>query len=77
MGGYYGKEDLVFNSKQLNKAGGTIGLGLPLKNVAHINLAADFGSIGAADKALVKENYYRLTVGLVLNDIWFIKRKFD
>lgn len=76
-GVYYGKSEINFNSNQLSEVGGTIGLGFPFKSVAHLNLTGDFGSRSGSDKTAISESYYRITFGFVLNDIWFIKRKFD
>jgi hypothetical protein len=76
-GAYYGKSEIKYNGKQLNEVGGTIGFGFPFKNVAHLNLTGDFGSRGSSEKTAISETYYRFTFGFVLNDIWFIKRKFD
>jgi len=76
-GAYYGKSEINFNGNQLSEVGGTIGLGFPFKSVAHLNLTGDFGSRSASDRTAVRETYYRITFGFVLNDIWFIKRKFD
>lgn len=78
LGMYYGKSEISFAGSQLNQGGATFGLGLPFKSVAHLNLTGDFGSLGSAgNKAVLQETYYRFTIGLVLNDVWFIKRKFD
>ena len=76
-GVYFGKSEINFNGNQLNEVGGTICLGFPFKSVAHLNLTGDFGSRGGSDKTVLRETYYRITFGFVLNDIWFIKRKFD
>ncbi len=76
-GVYYGKSEVNFNGNQLSEVGGTIGLGFPFKSVARLNLTGDFGSRGGSDKTTIRETYYRITFGFVLNDIWFIKRKFD
>ena len=78
LGAYYGKSEISFGGSQLTKAGATLGLGFPFKSVAHLNLTGDFGSLGdAGNAAALQETYYRFTIGVVLNDIWFIKRKFD
>lgn len=82
LGGYYGKSMFTYNSSQLTEAGGTVGLGFPFKIVkfasASLNLGGDFGSRSASDKSAVRETYYNISVGFVLNDLaWFIKRKFD
>jgi len=76
-GFYYGKNEVNFNGKQLAETGGTIGLGFPFKSVARLNFTADIGSRGNGTENSIRENYYRITFGFVLNDIWFIKRKYD
>jgi hypothetical protein len=40
------------------------------------NLGLEIGRIGNDDN-LIKENYFSLRLGLSLNDVWFIKRKFN
>jgi hypothetical protein len=77
LGGYYGKSEINYKGASLTEAGGTVGLGIPFKSVAHLNVSGDFGSRGGKDASVIRENYYKITVGFVLNDIWFIKRKFD
>jgi len=77
-GMYYGKNELTFAGSQLTQAGATLGLGFPFKSFAHINVTGDFGSLGSAGNTQVlQESYYRFTIGLVMNDVWFIKRKFN
>jgi hypothetical protein len=78
LGAYYGKSDIVINGTNLSQGGATLSFGFPLiRNTAHINFTGDFGSIGAPDKSIIRANYYRFSLGFVLNDAWFIKRKFD
>lgn len=77
LGGYYGKSEINFKGDNLTEAGGTVGFGFPFKSVARLNLTGDFGSRGGSDESTIRETYYKFTVGFVLNDIWFIKRKFD
>ena len=77
LGGYYGKSEVNIKGASLTEAGGTVGFGFPFKSVARLNLTGDFGSRGGIDKSTIRETYYKFTVGIVLNDIWFIKRKFD
>ncbi|MDB5284468.1 MAG: hypothetical protein JWO06_3543 [Bacteroidota bacterium] len=82
-GFYTGKSEINISGLQLTENAGTVGIGFPLKKVAPfkelgtINVTGEFGSRGGNDKSLIRENYYRFTFGFVLNDIWFIKRKFD
>lgn len=78
LGAYYGKSEISFYGDHLSQGGATIGVGLPFKSVAHINLTGDFGQLGdPSNKQVVQQTYYRFTIGFVLNDVWFIKRKFD
>lgn len=82
LGGYYGKSEVLVNGKNLSDAGGTLGLGFPLKTMrlfrGSLNLTGNFGSRTSTDASAIKENYYRVTFGFVLNDYdWFVKRKFD
>jgi hypothetical protein len=78
LGAYYGKSEYYFFNDHVSQGGATLGLGFPLwKQMGHLNFTGDFGTIGSGVKSDIHDNYYRFTVGLVLNDIWFIKRKFD
>jgi hypothetical protein len=79
LGAYYGQSEVTFSGKKVNEAGCTIGLGWPLtrKTIARINMAADIGRRGFDSQRVMAETYYRLNLGFVLNDTWFIRRKFD
>lgn len=79
IGGYYGQSEAVYAGQKLNEAGGTIGFGIPVsrKAIARINISGDFGKRGIDNKLVISETYYKLNLGFVLNDTWFIKRKFD
>lgn len=76
-GVYFGKSEIRYAGKQLNEVGGTVGLGIPFKKVAFLNLTGDFGNRGTSDATAIRETYYRVTFGVTLTDIWFIKRKYD
>ncbi|MCS6819643.1 MAG: hypothetical protein NZ522_06785, partial [Chitinophagales bacterium] len=78
-GAYFGQSIAFSQSNSINEAGGTLGIGIPLtrKTLARINLAADIGQRGIGQSDNISETYSRLYLSFVLNDIWFIKRKFD
>ena len=61
---------LLSNQFSLN-----LGLGLPIAGLSKANLGFEIGKIGNDD--LIKENYFSLRLGLSLNDVWFIKRKYN
>jgi hypothetical protein len=76
---YYNTGSLDLKNTLISEYGITAGIGMPLgKHVMnHLNLSADFGTWGTTQNNLIKNNYIRLTLGLTLNDRWFVKRVID
>jgi hypothetical protein len=73
---------MVINNTEINNFGITFGVGLPLasgNNVgfSNINLGFEVGNRGTTDANLIKENYFKVNIGLSLNDRWFVKRKIN
>jgi hypothetical protein len=75
--------DYINVGSKLNQFGGSFGLGLPMKmsrqapnQVSIFNLAFEFSKRGNNDNIL-KENMFRISFGLSLSDMWFIKRKYE
>ncbi|MES1214920.1 MAG: hypothetical protein ABUT20_05325 [Bacteroidota bacterium] len=82
-GFFTGPDYINVNDEKLNQTGVTFGLGLPVANYSHltnqftiINLAFEYIKRGNNDNAL-KENLFRISIGLNLSDIWFGKKKYD
>lgn len=77
----YGLSEVSYKGQQLNEIGGSIGLAFPFRiavfEASRINVTGEFGSRGTNVTGSVRENYFKLTFGLSINDIWFIRRKFD
>lgn len=74
----YEKTGLVLQSKSINDAAATVGLGLPLSGTfSNINIGLEIGKRGTKYYNLVEENYVNISVGLSFSDRWFVKRKFD
>lgn len=80
----YEQTGLVVNNKEINNLGITFGFGLPLTGVSggptsfsNLNLGFELGRRGTTDAGLVEESYFKVNVGLSLNDRWFIKRKIN
>lgn len=77
----YGK-DYVQLGEQLNRWTFSFGAGLPMRRVAYtnqfsiINTVVEIGQRGNVN-SLVRENFFRLGIGLSMSDVWFIKRKYD
>ncbi|MDB9835955.1 hypothetical protein OAC51_03520 [Flavobacteriaceae bacterium] len=68
---------VLFNDQPLKETGISFGVSLPMAGYSNANIGIEFGKRGSQDNGLIQESYLNLIVGLSLNDIWFIKRKFN
>lgn len=74
----YDKTGMVVNDKDIKNLGITFGLGLPLGNgLSNLNLGFELGRKGTTTADLIEESYFKVNVGLSLNDQWFQKRKIN
>ncbi len=82
--GLFTGKDYIVVQQELSQTGVSVGLGLPVPNynrlspyqASVINLAFEFLKRGNNDN-LLRENFFRISAGFSLSDIWFIKRKYD
>lgn len=81
--GFFTGPDYVNVGSKLTQTGGSFGMGLPMafsrqapNQISIINLAFEYSKRGNNNN-LLKENMFRVSLGLSLSDIWFIKRKYD
>lgn len=81
FGVIYDQTYLYVNNTNIKRYAATFGMGLPLprNNTAFykINLAAEYGKRGTISNGLVKENYINLRLSFTLNDLWFVKYRYD
>ena len=70
------EKSILLNNLPVNQFSLNLGLGLPLSGFSKANFGLEFGTVEDENKSL-KENYFSIRLGLSLNDIWFIKRKFN
>ena len=70
------KKSIIVNNLPVNQFSLNLGLGLPIAGLSKANLGLEIGRVGNDDN-IVKENYFALRLGLSLNDVWFIKRKYN
>lgn len=73
----YKRHPYLVNGEETNSIATTLGLSLPIGSISRINLGFELGKRGNLSKNLAKENYLRFIIGSTINNIWFIKRKFD
>ena len=77
---------IMINNTSLEETGISFGVSLPLggyysaANVAgysSLNIGFELGKRGVNTNGLIAENYWSIRVGASLNDLWFIKRKYN
>lgn len=74
----YDTTGMVVNDKDIKNLGITFGLGLPLGNgLSNLNLGFELGRRGTSTADLIEESYFKVNIGLSLNDQWFQKRKIN
>lgn len=78
-GGFnYQNTGLVINSESIKEHSFSVGLGMPIGGFfTNLNLGFEIGSRGTTNAGLIMENYKNITIGLSINDRWFVKRKYD
>ena len=77
-GAYAGRTQYVINGKPISDAGITLGVGVPLgKLFSYLNINCQIGSRGTLDGGLIREDYYKFSLGLNINDRWFLRPKVD
>jgi hypothetical protein len=82
-GFYTGKDYLNPDGKELKVYGVTLGAGFPIRKwraydnqFSLINTAVEIGKRGSGVNNIT-EGFLKVSIGLSLSDVWFIKRKYD
>lgn len=76
LGAYYCNDYLRIGSNSVRDYGVTAGLGFPTpEGKTMINLGLEWKHREATPVAMVKENYFNITLGINFNEVWFFKRK--
>lgn len=74
--------DYIYANGKLPQLGITAGAGFPIRRNPYtnqytsINLGLEYGKRGNTSNILT-ENIFRITLGLTLSDLWFVKKKYD
>lgn len=77
IGFLYNSTYLQIDGVHLNEYAVTFGFGLPLRGMkSAINLSGQIGSRGTTQADLIKETYFRFTLGFSVFERWFVKRKY-
>lgn len=74
----YEQTPYIINGNSINDIGINFGGSIPMNNLSLMNLALKLGSRGTTNNGLVRENYFKVSVGISINDnTWFYKRVFE
>ena len=77
-GAYYNNEYYTVAGRPVNSAGITFGATLPVFRWYNgLSIAVDIGQRGPFKGNLVRENYFKISVGVNLFDIWFQQPRYD
>ncbi len=81
--GFFTGQDYINIGNKLPVYGITMGLGLPIRNFSRLsnqysvlNLGLEYSKRGN-DQNKIKEDLFRISLGLNFTDLWFGKRKYD
>lgn len=78
FGAYYDQTYLNIGGNQVNAAGITFGMSMPVFRLYNaITWSVDFGQRGSLENNMVRERYIQFNFNLNLHDLWFIKRKYN
>ncbi|MDR2474486.1 MAG: outer membrane protein transport protein [Bacteroidales bacterium] len=81
MGAYYTDSYVDVKGSGMTEAGITAGFGLPFKvpggRESLVNLGFEYLKITPENKALINEQYFRITLGISFSETWFRKYKFQ
>jgi len=73
LGLSYEESQYKINSTSLTKVELYTGFSIPIGQGNTVDVAFSMGKRGTTDNNLIKENYYNLSVGFSLGEIWFLK----
>jgi hypothetical protein len=80
IGNLFDKTTLEVKTSDINEAGITFGLGLPLRGKPYfsdLDVSFELSERGTVKQNLVRERYFRVILGFTIREEWFRKPKFD
>ncbi|MFA8449640.1 MAG: hypothetical protein ACEPOW_02980 [Bacteroidales bacterium] len=77
VGFHYGDSYYKINNQSIPEYGINFGVSFPFrKNQSSINLGIEYGGLGKAVDNLVKESYFKFSLGISIHEKWFVKYKY-
>lgn len=75
LGAHYGRDYVTVGSNQVREFGVSVGFGLPTPVRTAVNIGFEYTHRNTSPVATVAENYYMVTLGVALNEVWFVPSK--
>ena len=80
-----GTSPIFVNGEQLQEFGLNFGMGFPLKKMkyesekfgSYLFVSLGYDRLGGKKANTISEDYFKINLSVILNDKWFVKRKFD
>jgi len=73
----YGQTYLNLNNQAINEFGISFGIGMPIRRTYNgLNIGFEFGQRGTTENNLIRENIYRINIGVNIHERWFLRRRF-
>jgi len=77
LGFLYNSNYLELFGKRLDEYAFTLGFGTPVRGMkTALNVSLQIGTRGTTEANLIRETYFRFTIGFSINERWFVKRKY-
>ncbi len=72
VGAYYARDYMMIGNNNVKEFGVSCGFGLPTPMRTKVNLGFEYRRRYTAPVATVTENYFMVTLGIAINEIWFV-----
>lgn len=75
IGGHYGRDYVMVGPNAVKEFGLSCGFGFPTPMRTAVNLGFEYTHRNTSPAATVAENYFMVTLGIALNEVWFVPSK--
>ncbi|MDE6222418.1 MAG: hypothetical protein K2M49_01835 [Muribaculaceae bacterium] len=75
VGAFYGRDYVMVGNNSVKEYGVSCGFGLPTPVRTAVNLGFEYTHRNSSPVSTVAENYFMVTLGVALNEVWFVPSK--
>ena len=73
----YDNSYFLINNEQINRFGIGLGFGIPINKYNSIDIGINYYLRGKTDNGFIKDNLIKITAGINIGELWFLKPKED